>query len=99
MEVIEQIVFWGLLYVMVVWRCFTVVLLCKEVVNKSVEKSFLLTHLVTVVAFFLITFFVFDGGIRNITQLIWGLSFLFAGFWHLYWIGKNCADNNENRSE
>jgi hypothetical protein len=88
MDVIGILIFWGFIWVALVWRCFAVTSICKEVAEGKTTKDALSFQLIQVGIFIFVAYTLLSSGTKGIPSIVTVVSLIFTSIWYLYSCAK-----------
>ena len=88
MNINGLLLFWAFIWVALIWRCFAVTSICREVAEGKTTKGALLFQFLQAGLFFFTAVSVLRMGTGDIFQIITAASLLFTAAWYAYSIAK-----------
>ena len=97
MDTIGTLIFGGFIWVALVWRCFAVTSICKEVAENKTTKDALSFQLFQAGIIFFVASMILRAESKDIPQNVTAVSLLITGLWYIYSISKAVLQIKKNK--
>jgi len=88
MDNLGILIFWGFIWVVLTWRCFSVTSICKEVAEGKTTKDALSFQLIQAGIFMFVSIMLLKSETKELPTIITAISLILTSAWYLYSCAK-----------